>query len=237
MYRVVDSWIRDVASFPSPIAPTSGPGAGTHLQSGGILVSEAKRVSVTGTTLGFSENRGDGGNGYVFEVQRSSEVLFRDDTGDSGRHNFIQNWGFGTTGCVWSHVHSLNGLAMVTKDDTVSPTGLSEFHHSLATANLIEQSTFDDGFSIVNRGTESTGAGHTGTQNAIWNVNGTGMVRSLQFGVGYLIGTQQIYPVTDSPLPMAQGTMPIDWVEGLDRGAALVPASLYDDQRARRLGP
>ncbi|MFT3769424.1 MAG: glycosyl hydrolase family 28-related protein [Minicystis sp.] len=235
MFRVADGWVRDVATFPSPIAPASGPGAGAHLQSGGILINESKRVTVSGVHLGLAQNRGDGGNGYLFEVQRSSEILFRDAVADGGRHNFIQNWGFGTTGCVWSHVHSLNGLAMITKDDSVSPTGLSEFHHSLATANLIEASTFDDGFSIVNRQDESTGAGHTGTQNVLWNLDGKGMVRSLQFQTGYLIGTQGLYPVTDSPLPMAQGTAPIDWIEGLDQGQNLQPASLYDDQLARRL--
>jgi hypothetical protein len=237
MYRVADAWIRDVASFSSPLAPASGPGAGAHVQSGGLLVSESERVTVSHVSLGLAENRGDGGNGYLFEVQRSSEILFRDLVGDGGRHNFIENWGFGTTGCVWSHVHSRNGEAWLAKDSTVNPTGYSEFHHSLATANLIEASTFDDGFSIINRNGESTGAGHTGTENVLWNLDGKGLVRSLQFRTGYLIGTQGLYPVTDSPLPMAQGTMPVDWVEGLDRGAALTPASLYDDQLARRLAP
>ncbi|APR87263.1 hypothetical protein A7982_12612 [Minicystis rosea] len=234
-YAVADGWIRDVASFPSPSAPTSGKGAGAHLQTGGLLINESKRVTVSGVSLGLAENRGDGGNGYLFEVQRSNEILFRDSVGDGGRHNFIQNWGFGTTGCVWSRIQSRNGLSMVTKDDTVSPTGLSEFHHSLATANLIEASTFDDGFSIVNRQDESTGAGHTGTQNVLWNLSGKGMVRSLQFQTGYLIGTQGLYPVTESPLPMGQGTAPVDWIEGLERGSDLQPPSLYDDQLARRL--
>lgn len=237
LHRVADCWIRDVASFPSPAAPASGKGQGAHLQSGGILVSESKRVTVIDVSLGLAENRGSGGNGYLFEVQRSSEILFRRCQGDGGRHNFIQNWGFGTTGCVFSQVQSRNGLAMLTKDDSLSPTGLSEFHHSLATANLIEASTFDDGFSIVNRGAESTGAGHTGTENVLWNLDGKGAVRSLQFQTGYLIGTRGLYPVTESPLPMAAGTAPVDWVEGLDQGGTLAPASLYDDQRARRLGP
>jgi len=230
-----DCWVRDVASFPSPVAPPSGPGASAHLVSGGVLITDAKRVTVADTHLGFAQNRGDGGNGYIFEVQRGSEILFRDCSADAGRHNFIQNWGFGTTGCVFLRVESRNGSMRTSKDDDFEWTGLSEFHHSLALANLIDSSTFDDGFSIVNRNGESTGAGHTGTQNVLWNLKGTGTLRSLQFGTGYVIGTQGLYPVTESPLPMGVGTAPVDYVEGLEQGDTLEPASLYEDQRAKRL--
>ena len=67
--------------------------------------------------------------------------------------------------------------------------GYSEFHHSLATANLIDSSIFHDGFSIINRGSYSSGAGHTGTENVFWNTSGTGLLRSQQYGWGYVIGT------------------------------------------------
>lgn len=53
----------------------------------------------------------------------------------------------------------------------------------------------------------------------------------------YVIGTRELYPVTDSPLPMGAGTMPIDYLEGIDRGAGLAPTSLYEDQLAKRLAP
>lgn len=237
MRHVKDCWIRGIASFPSPAAPASGPGAGAHLMSGGVLLADAKRVTVAEARLGFSQNRGGGGNGYVFEVQRGGEILIRDSQAEAGRHNFIQNWGFGTTGCVLLRVESRGGEAMVDKDDSLSLTGLSEFHHSLALANLVDSSTFDDGFSIVNRNGESTGAGHTGTQNVLWGLRGEGMVRSLQFGVGYLIGTEGLRAVVESPLPIGTGTEPVDWVEGVDQGALLEPGSLYEDQLRRRVGP
>ncbi|WP_044238312.1 glycosyl hydrolase family 28-related protein [Chondromyces apiculatus] len=233
--NVADCWIRDVASFPSPAAPESGPGAGAHLMSGGVLLADAKQVTVADTHLGFAQNRGVGGNGYLFEVQRGGEILIRDSQGEAGRHNFIQNWGFGTTGCVLLRVESRGGAAMLDKDESLDLTGMSEFHHSLAMANLVDASLFDDGFSIVNRNEESTGAGHTGTQNVLWGLRGEGVVRSLQFGVGYLIGTQGLSTVLESPLPMGQGTEPVDWSEGLDQGALLEPASLYEDQLRRRL--
>lgn len=231
-----DCWVKDVASFPSPIAPQSGPGAAAHLQSSGILIADAKRVTVADTHFGLAENRGGGGNGYLFEVQRGSEILIRDSTGESGRHNFIQNWGFGTTGCVFLRVESRKGVSMFSKNDMLGFVGLSEFHHSLATANLIDASTFDDGFSIVNRGSESTGAGHTGTQNVMWNLRGEGTLRSLQFATGYVIGTEGLFTVLDSPLPLGEGTAPVDYTEGVDEGDGLTPKSLYEDQRAKRLG-
>jgi hypothetical protein len=232
--HAADSFVRDVASFPSPNAPSSGDGAGAHLLSGGVLVREAKRITVEHVDLARAQNRGGGGNGYLFEIQRSSEVLIADSKGTAGRHNFIQNWGFGTTGCVFLRVESREGKALVTKDDGFGLTGLSEYHHSLATANLVDSSLFDDGFSTINRNEESTGAGQTGTQNAFWNVRGKGVLRSLQFGQGYVIGTAGMTLVTESPLPMGAGTEPVDFIEGQDRGADLSPQSLYEDQRKRR---
>ena len=230
-----DSFVRDVVTFPSPNAPESGNGAGAHLLSGGLLVRESKRVTVTQVELSLAQNRGSGGNGYLFEIQRSSEVLISDSKGTAGRHNFIQNWGFGTTGCVFLRVESRGGKNVLSKDDTTEVTALSEFHHSLATANLIDASLFDDGFSIVNRNLESTGAGQTGTQNVMWNSRGKGMLRSMQFGWGYVIGTLGLSVVTESVLPMSQGTEPVDFVEGQDLGATLTPPSLYEDQRSRRV--
>lgn len=233
--HTVDSYVRDVNSFPSPNAPPSGNGSGAHLLSGGILVRESKRVTVEHTELSAAQNRGGGGNGYLFEIQRSNEVLFADLKATAGRHNFIQNWGFGTTGCVWLRVESRDGRAYVDKSTSLGTTGNSEYHHSLATANLVDASLFDDGFSTINRQGESTGAGITGTQNVIWNVRGAGTIRSMQYGWGYVIGTSGPYLITESPLPLGQGTEPVDFVEGQERGADLFPQSLYEDQRARRL--
>jgi hypothetical protein len=232
--HVMDAFVRDVQSFESPNAPTSGAGAGAHLLSGGILIAESKRVTVEHTEMALAQNRGGGGNGYLFEILQSNEVLIADSKGTAGRHNFIQNWGFGTTGCVWLRVESREGRAFVSKDSSLATTGHSELHHSLATANLIDTSLFDDGFSTINRQGESTGAGITGTMNVIWNVRGTGTVRSMQYGWGYVIGTSGPFVVTESPLPLGQGTEPVDFVEGLELGSQLDPPSLYEDQRRRR---
>jgi len=237
---VVDCWVRGVESFPSPAAPGSGSGEGAHLQSGGIIVRNAMRVTVADCHMAAAEHRGDGGNGYLFEVRQSSEVLFRDCTGRAGRHNFIQNWGFGLTGCVWLRVHSSEGRVLWNRDlPFLSMVGYSETHHSLATANLIDSSRFDDGWSMVNRQDWSTGAGHTATEDVVWNATGTGVIESYQFATGYVIGTGPDLTVRTGigPLnPDAEGTEPEDWVEGSGGGEHLRPRSLYEDQLARRLG-
>jgi hypothetical protein len=234
---VADCWITDVASFVSPAAPASGDGVNTHVQSGGLLVQRSKRVTVANTALERSQNRGSGGNGYLFEVRQSSEVLFADCVGRDGRHNFIQNWGFGATGIVWLRVTSSGGRAYPSQGFPLASVGLSELHHSLATANLVDSSRFDDGWGMVNRGSESTGAGHTGTENVVWNARGRGDIRSLQFGWGYVIGADPRLDVITTIGPGAgAGTEPEDWVEGDGAAETLVPQSLYEDQLARRLG-
>ena len=106
----------------------------------------------------------------------------------------------------------------------------------MATANLIDSSVFDDGFSIVNRGDYSTGAGHTGTENVLWSTTGVGQVRSYQFGWGYVIGTGPEIEVSTALGGSASvGTAPEDWREGEGAADALKPASLYEDQLLGRL--
>ena len=238
LHGVRDSWVRDVGSFSPPNAPTSGSGKGAHLQSSGLLLLDVKSVTIADSGLHKAENRGGGGNGYLFEVRQSNEVLFRDLAATEGRHNFIQNWGFGVTGCVWQRVHSSGGIAWLNKDFP-GLTGVSEFHHSLGLGNLVDASTFDDGWAIVNRGNESTYSGHTGTENVMWNTSGTGTLRSRQFGDGYVVGTTSINVQTtlDGLVFDGANTAPEDFTEGLGAGETLVPQSLYDDQLAKRLAP
>lgn len=233
---VDNGWVQEVRSFASPLAPKEGDGANAHLMSSGIAVMSSKRVTVADSAMGHAMHRGDGGNGYLFEMRQSSELLFRDCEATAGRHNFIQNWGFGTTGSVWLRVKSAEGRSLLKKDSHLGTTGYSEFHHSLATANLIDASIFDDGVSIVNRNSESTGAGHTGTQNVLWNTRGKGVLRSLQVGMGYVIGTEGVEVITSSDAPLVGfGTAPDDFVEGVEAAGTLSPPSLYGDQLKRRL--
>ena len=232
---VADGWVRRVHSFMSE----NDDGHARHLASGGIFVDESKRVTIADSILSKPQNRGEGGNGYLFEISRSNEILVRDCEAHEGRHNFIQNWDFGTSGCVWLRDHSQGGLAFNNSNEQGGQLGYSEFHHSLAMANLIDDCVVEDGWQGVNRIGFSSGAGHSATQNVFWHVQGGGMLRSFQFGWGYVIGSdgpQVVWHLEDGMILFASmGTEPEDWVEGVDMGATLEPASLYEDQLERRL--
>ena len=234
---VKDAWMRDIGTFAAPEGYRIRRAPEAHLRSGGIMVRDAKRVTIAHSHLAYPQNRGGGGNGYLYEVRQSSEILVRDSVGLAGRHNFIQNWGFGTSGCVWLRVHSSEGFALVEADSNLGRGAPSEFHHSLAMANLIDHSHFDDGWSANNRGAFSSGAGHSATENVIWNVSGVGNILSFQYGHGYVIGTApELLVVTALPSLFGEGTAPEDWAEGLGAAATLTPASLYEDQLRRRRG-
>ncbi len=236
--RVRDCVVRDVASFESP---NSSDDRGRHLLSGGIKVLDSERITIADTVLQHAQNRGGGGNGYLFEVSRSNEVLIRDCVGRSGRHAFIQNWDFGTSGIVWLRTTSVDGRSLPWQADDGTWVGFSEFHHSLAMANLIDASFTNDGWGAVNRRTFSSGAGHSATQSVFWNTSGDGEIKSFQYGHGYIIGTDPLMTVRvgldeGGIFAEASGTAPEDWTEGLGAGATLDPPSLFEDQLARRLG-
>lgn len=227
--RVQDGWITRVRSF----APE---GFDAHLQSGGLRVERSRRVTIAWAELGFAQNRGGGGNGYLFEIGQSNEILIRDAIGRSGRHNFIQNWDFGTSGCVFLRTTSQDGL-MVAEIDV---TGSSEYHHALAHANLVDDSTTLDGWGAINRRSSSSGAGHTATESVFWNLRGSGTLRCMQYGWGYVIGTGPeltAYIALDeiSRLLNGSGTEPEDHAEGLGLAEWLLPQSLYEDQLSQRL--
>ena len=227
---VEDCWMSGVHSWAGP----AGDGI-HHLQSGGVIVNASRRVTIANSRLENAQNRGGGGNGYLFEVRQSNEVLIRDSVAMNGRHNFIQNWDFGTSGCVFLRTHSEGGEAWGDQTGSFTPPGMSEFHHALAMGNLIDSSTAEDGWAAVNRLVWSSGAGHTATETVFWNTRGGGSLTSLQFGRGYVIGTQDldVRTVVTEVLDSV-GTAPEDWVEGLGQATTLVPQSLYEDQLSRR---
>ncbi len=233
MSGVRDGWVRRVESFESPAGLDD---RGRHLQSGGVFVVHSARVSVLDSRMAHAQNRGEGGNGYLFEVSRSGEVLFADCSAEAGRHNFIQNWDFGTSGVVWLRTRSSGGRAYTDSSEGFATTGTSEFHHQLAMANLIDQSWTDDGWAAVNRWAWSSGAGHTATESVFWNLSGPGTLTSLQAGRGYVVGTTDVVVDTEfTGAGYSTGTQPEDWSEGVGEGATLAPESLYEDQLARRL--
>lgn len=227
-----DCWMRNVRSFPSPLPEADG----YHLQNNGLRVWASKRVTVAECQFEKAQNRGGGGCGYLFEVGASSEVLFRECIGRDGRHNFIQNWDFGASGLVFLRCYSTGGRTLISPDLPIGGTGYSEYHHSLAMACLVDACVLDDGWYGGNRRGESSGAGHTVTQNVYWNTSGAGEIRSFAYGWGYIIGTHGVSHVISTFLGNDEGTEPVDYVEGAGLGASLEPASLYEAQLIRRIG-
>lgn len=238
LYNVEDAIVSEVHSYASPVGagPDGAPG-GHHLQSSGVLVEASRRVTVERSAMGFAQHRGPGGNGYLFELRQSNEVLIADNHGEAGRHNFIQNWDFGTSGCVFLRNRSVGAESFTSPTDSRGLPASSETHHALATANLFDSNEIHDGWKSVNRLAESSGAGHTATESVYWNNVGDGALTSFQYGRGYVIGTTGLRVQTEVlEIYESLGTAPEDWTEGLEAGAQLDPPSLFEDQRARRLG-
>lgn len=227
-----NSWVRDVASF--------SPDAGRHeFYDKGIFINVSKHITIADCVLRRPERR-DAGRGYIFELGGSNDILIKDCVALEGRHNFTSNWLFGSVGNVFLRCTSRGGALA----DWNNALGPSDFHHSLAIANLVDSCTIDDGWEGMNRGTMSGGAGHTVTQSVFWNCRGAGYVRSAQYGWGYLIGlaaSLDVVTQVDLTAPLNwwqkqfEGTAPWDFVEGPGRGDHLDPASLYEAQRALRL--
>jgi len=233
---VADGWVKNVASWVSPGAPTSGFGQGAHLQSSGLLVANSKRFTVADCRLDKAQNRSETGNGFLFEVRQSNEVLTRDSSAREGRTNFTVGRGFGTSGCVWLRVSSAAGASVPLGPMTDQSIPARSEMHTLATANLVDACDFEDSFDVVVRGLVNNGSGHSATESVFWNFAGREVI-SLQYGLGYVIGSKRGTRVSTSLLLSgAVATEPEDWVEGLNAADLLVPTSLYEDQLARRLG-
>jgi hypothetical protein len=239
MTDVKDSYIYRIRSFQSPacVDPLE-----KHVQSGGIRINNSKRVTVAYCQMENSQNRGDGGNGYLYEVRQSNEILYQDCVARKGRHNFVQNWGFGATGIVWLRCESMDSAqTYLVLGEEVRLRAFSEYHHSLSMACLVDSCFFNDGWSAGNRRHYSTGGGHSATQCALWNTRGLDKaeIRSYNFGHGYVIGTKDIavktlgHEVTGG---LTTGTEPWDYKELIDAADLLEPQSLYESQRNRRLG-
>lgn len=233
---VRDGWVRRVRSFPSPWATTPEGIEPSEVLSSGVLVLQSRFVTIRDVHMANAQHRGTGGNGYLFELRQSNEVLTVDASARNGRHNFIQNWGFGASGNVWLRIHSEGSAQMLSAAWRIPVPAASEFHHSLATSNLIDQSRIVDRWEARDRGDYSTGAGQTAWKNVFWNTSGGGTLQSLQHGLGFVIGTSPDIRVLTDPDGIVRGPLsaPEDWREGEGRGASLEPPSLYEAQLAMR---
>lgn len=200
-----------------------------HVNAGPVLSMGVQLVSTRSVTLDScrfqdAQYKGAGGNGYLFAMQ-GGDNLVRNCEGIRGRHNFSFA-GMQTSG---------NVLLQCTAKDGRLPC---DFHMHLSAANLIDGMKMDGDYWSAIRRTHAD-HGHATSQSVFWNLKGVKqagwnhlyVLETGQFGWGYVFGTS-------GKVPRVNSKDDTELVEGKERGADLVPASLYLDQLERRLeGP
>ena len=221
--HVVDGWIRNIKSY----LPSEN--FQHHFLSTGVRIRFARSITVDNVDLRHSQYHGAGGNGYHFSLQGSDNLLTSCYSEDS-RHNYTFSL-IVATGNVIHQSTAINGRFPV------------DFHMHLSPANLIDSMVLEDDFIEAVRRSHAD-HGHTSTQSVIWNTRGDTvgweveiglkkLIRSAQFGWGYVIGTSGTDNLVE--VPNHELALPNDFVEGQGRGADLVPSSLYESQIERRL--
>lgn len=191
-----DCWAANIASYEG--RPT-GTSAGYHLRSHGITVEKSRLITIQDVALQKAQNRGEGGNGYLFQIGSGShEILLNRCSGLGGRHNFsVNNYGFGASGLVFREPTTTGSQeCSCARDGTcgqplsmpICSNSVSDFHHALATGNLVDRPTINDGWQCLNRTTNSSGAGNTCTATTFWNSRGTGTLVSWQADLGHVVG-------------------------------------------------
>ncbi|MDP7033777.1 MAG: glycosyl hydrolase family 28-related protein [Planctomycetota bacterium] len=252
-----DCWVRNVHSFANGRPGTNHPKEtdGRHLLSHGIHVSASKRVTVEGCHMARPQHRGPGGNGYMYLIGTSSEILVKSSVGDRGRHNFTTSSEYGTSGCVFSRIRSVGSwMYMDWYDDRLLDLfgvrlgfpAFCDYHGYLAMANLVEDSDIHDGWKALNRLTMSSGAGHSVTESVFWNIRGPqsptienpGLIWSCQYGQGYVIGTTRmmVYSTDADPVQDLFGvTLPFGL--HMDSGEGSLPLDFLEGIGKSRLAP
>lgn len=238
MTQCVNCWLKEIGSFAKSHAPF-------EVRSHGIRVQESFQVTVSDSDLKTPEHLGGGGNGYLYQLSRTNEVLIKNSKGVNGRHNFSINWDFGSSGNVFHKIYSAGGLTcrslevMLENNCNLGPV---DFHHALAIANLFDQVEIHDALQVANRQKWSSGAGQTGTENVFWNIQGGGEIFLYNQGMGYLVGTgkeiKTHFEIGESNWAQkyfSKDTEPQDYIEHLGRAQRLVPQSLFQDQLNKRL--
>ncbi|HYG22452.1 MAG TPA: DNRLRE domain-containing protein [Verrucomicrobiae bacterium] len=240
LVRARDSWIRNVSTFQPP-----GNTATCHLLSNGILINDCTQVTLTNCHLQRSQYGGGGGNGYMFRLSNSSEILLQDCRATFTRHGFVLSQ-MAATGNVFNRCIDKDTGHQTGLTGSQATSGRNSDHHMhFSHANLIDACTGDSSVWEARYRPYGSAPLHnlTAAHSVFWNTRGIGsgaahVVQSEQSRYGYVIGTQ------GSRTGVSLGTFggskcfPVDHVEGAGTGETLEPYSLYQDQVARRLtGP
>ncbi len=233
-----DSWVRDVKSFAML-------GKEEHLLSHGIQIDRSYQITLDRIFMQKAQNLGVGGNGYLFILSNSNEVLVRDCRAEQGRHGLTFLGAVSNSGNVILRLASTKGRTCSSleaqKSDQCS-IGPVDTHEPLAIANLFDNLFIADALQVGNRREASNSAGQTGTLNVMWATRGPGSVYSYNVGQGYVVGSDldtKVYTLVDPKIKaterLSQDNLPADWSEHIGMGSRLQPQSLYEDQLKRRL--
>ncbi len=251
MEGVKNSWVKNVTTY----RPQSNAND-LHIHSRGINLVDSRNITITETRIEKPQSRTGGGNGYLYRIDNSQENLIINSTAVAGRHNFSILF-FRSSGNVFHKYASIDSHFPNDTHGMLSPANLIDNSSFSGTNNGYW------GVSFRNRGSVSSGAGWTTTQSVMWNIesrseydifkhnNPSYISRpyfSDQFATGYIIGTSAtdngLYytcpPVKSDPLydatELKRCRKSDDYIEGIGQGAALIPQSLYLDQKIKRIG-
>ncbi len=232
-----DSWMRSVHSYRLP--ENAKP---VHMLSNGVQLRFARGITLEDVEMQRPQYGGGGGNGYMIRFSAAQECLALNCRVHWNRHGFVFS-GMQTSGNVIR-----GGLARHTawQAEGGRTNGRGSDHHMhLSQSNLVDGVTLEeDFFQAAWRGLWGTHPhGLTATHSVFWNLEGLRylpgrpfIVESEQFAYGYVIGTRGEAPAAALPRSQGARTDPVDHKEGIGEGNRLWPPSLFDDQRARRLG-
>lgn len=234
-----DSWVRRLSSF-QPTGNTST----AHILSGGMSIRESTHVTVEDCNFQRPQYGGGGGNGYLFLLANSAEVLLQRCEARFSRHGFSIS-GIGASGNVLHDCLDADTGRATGNTGSYNTSGSgSDLHRHFSQAILFDRCTGENSWFEARYRPHGTDPKHnlTGVHTVFWNTRGLGtsggaVVRSEQARHGYVIGTWGNRSGVDRPRAAVSRTDPIDHLEGQGLGETLVPQSLFLDQRALRLGP
>ncbi|MGC9451154.1 MAG: glycosyl hydrolase family 28-related protein [Oceanipulchritudo sp.] len=235
--NVRHGWIRGVHSFMA-----DGNTLGTHILSNGILVLHSRNITLRDCDLQKVQYGGGGGNGYTYRFQNAQEVLMVDSAARYQRHGIVQSH-MRNSGNVFHRVLTQETKRQTAGTGVTSGSG-SDHHMHFSQSMLFDMAEADRDFYDARwRAQWGTVAhGLTSTNSVYWNTRGerappnhSNVVRSDQYGYGFVIGTSGTTTSVDIGVSTFR-TSPADYVEGAGTGDTLEPASLYRDQFFRRTG-
>lgn len=241
--RVRDSWISRVESYLPTVNTVEA-----HLLSNGISVRQSNSVTIEHADFQRPLYGGGGGNGYMYVIGNSNEILIRDSAARYSRHGF-SIIDMGSSGIVFLRFLDQETSRQVVRTGATSGRG-SDHHKYLSQSNLVDTSIANASwFEAKWRGNSggSISHGQTSVHTVFWNTEGLSywehlfsgqyvsyVVRSDQARHGYIIGTRG--PASGILTDVTAGrTEPRDFREGVGMGDTLSPFSLYEDQLAGRL--